>query len=116
MATARHLDLDALLSEERSVILSGRELIVPDMPLETTLRLAKMKQELKDAEGGEQLEAVIEVVSELLAGANPDLTQEWLVKNLTMRQTLALVEFIVAAEGELGEGEAANTIQQQQKG
>jgi|MudIll2142460700_1097286.scaffolds.fasta_scaffold179069_3 predicted trehalose synthase len=111
MSTAKHLDLDALVPEPRTVTLKGRVLLVPDMPLESVLRLVKMKQELTD--NSTQLEAVVDFISDLLQGANPDITREWLIAQLSVKQTAALVEFIANAdsEDELGEASVAGETQ-----
>lgn len=114
MATAKrdmYLDLDALVSDPHVVKLAGKEFDISQLPLGFMVKAAKMKARLAASQDDmeEQIDATVQLVSDLFSVSDKSVTPEWVIENISIQQMVALIEFIGNtlndAVGEDGPGE-----------
>lgn len=88
------LDLDKLVPKKRIVKLAGKAIDVSKIPSEVTLELAENEDKLQSAGS---FEMIFDMVIKICNATNPDedITKEWLVKNTSLEQLMALMEFIM---------------------
>ncbi|MBU8733434.1 hypothetical protein KM915_25820 [Cytobacillus oceanisediminis] len=90
------LDLDKLIPDKRIVKLAGKEIDVSKIPSEVTIEMAAKQDEMKSGTN-KSFDMVFETAIKICNASNQDepITKEWLIKNTTLDQLLALMEFIM---------------------
>lgn len=90
------LDLDKLIPDKRIVKLAGREIDVSKIPSEVTIEMASKHEEMKSGTNA-SFDLVFDIAIKICNASNPEeeITKDWLIKNTTLNQLLALMEFIM---------------------
>jgi hypothetical protein len=94
--TLEILDLDKVIPKKRIVKLAGKEIDVSIIPSEVTIEMATKQEEMK-AGTNNSFEMVFDTAVKICNASNPDepVSKDWLIKNTTLDQLLALMEFIM---------------------
>lgn len=95
---AKVLNLDELVPNEATVILDGKELILPiDIPLEQMLQLMKLQKVMeKDPSDPEAMESAFKILFDIVALKN-EVTWEWFSPLMTLERFSALLLTIFQA-------------------
>lgn len=90
------LDLDKLKPRKRLIKLSGKEIDVSTIPSEVTLEIVE-KADVIESESAESFDLVFDMIIKICNVTNPDdgITKEWLVKNTSLEQLTAMMEFVM---------------------
>jgi hypothetical protein len=90
------LDLDKIVPELRIVKLAGKEIDVSKIPSEVTLSIAEKTDMLKSG-SSESFPVIFDMIIKICNATNPDddITKEWLIRNTSMEQLLALMDFVM---------------------
>lgn len=106
---AEILDLDKLVPDKRIVKLAGKEIDVSKIPSEVTLEMVEQEEKLNSG-SGESFDVIFDMMVKISNATNPDddITKDWLVKNTSMEQLLALMEFVMRPLRERAESTGKN--------
>lgn len=90
------LDLDKLKPKKRIVKLAGKEIDVSVIPSEVTLELAEKIDDI-DMSSPKSFDLVFDMVIKICNVMNFDekITKDWLIKNTSLEQLMAMLEFIM---------------------
>ncbi|MFS0820757.1 hypothetical protein [Bacillus sp. 1P02SD] len=88
------LDLDKLVTAERVVRLSGKDIDVSKIPSRVTLEIAAKSDVLKSG-SSESFPLMLDMVVKICKPSQPDITQDWIIDNTSFEQLMALLDFIL---------------------
>lgn len=88
------LDLDKLVEDKRTVKLEGKEIDVTKIPSKVTLTVADTWEEI-DEDDPESFDKIIDIVMMIIDAQNDDITRDWLIENSSLRQLIALIEYVL---------------------
>ena len=110
------LDLDKLIPAKRIIKLAGKEIDVSKIPSEVSLELAEKADVLK-SESTESFPMIFDFVIKICNASNQDekITKEWLVKNTSLEQLVALLEFVMKPIRERSEQNGKNKVRPNSK-
>jgi len=101
------LDLDKLIEDKREIKLAGKKIDVSKIPSKVSLKVADIYDELDEDDPG-SFDKILDLVMEIIESQNEDISKDWLIENASMRQLIALIDFVMKPINERKEDDSKN--------